>query len=60
VIILSETTGNSGAILPLVLTALIADWSGSMVCKPRLYHALSRDFLPLSDDEDEEEEEGHH
>ncbi|MDE2563447.1 MAG: chloride channel protein [Sphingomonadales bacterium] len=61
VIILSETTGSTGAILPLVLTALIADWSGSMVCKPRLYHALSRDFLPHAETPEEDgEEEGHH
>ncbi|WP_338465905.1 chloride channel protein [Novosphingobium sp. ZN18A2] len=63
VIILSETTGSSGSILPLVLTALIADWSGAQVCKPRLYHALSRDFLPRSEagdpDIEEKEEERH-
>lgn len=57
VIILSETTGSSGEILPLVLTALIADWSGSMVCKPRLYHALSRDFLPRDEQAEEDKEE---
>ena len=46
VIILSEATSSSHAILPLFATALIGDWAGSMVCKERLYHALSRDFLP--------------
>lgn len=45
VIILSEATGNTGAILPLFATALIGDWAASMVCKERLYHALSRDFV---------------
>jgi H+/Cl- antiporter ClcA len=46
VIILSEATGSSHAILPLFATALIGDWAGSMVCKERLYHALAKDFLP--------------
>lgn len=46
VIILAETTGSSGMILPLFATALIADWVGSMVCRERLYHALAKDFLP--------------
>jgi H+/Cl- antiporter ClcA len=45
VIILSETTGSSGAILPLFATCLIGDWAGSLVCRERLYHALSRDFM---------------
>ena len=46
VIILSETTGSSALILPLFATALIGDWAGAIVCKERLYHALSRDFIP--------------
>nr|WP_237437628.1 chloride channel protein [Altericroceibacterium endophyticum] len=45
VIILSETTGSTGAILPLFATALIADWAGGLVCKQRLYHALAGDFI---------------
>ncbi|MBD3729682.1 MAG: chloride channel protein [Sphingomonadales bacterium] len=45
VIIISEATGNTSAILPLFATALIGDWAASMVCKERLYHALSRDFV---------------
>lgn len=44
VIILSEATGSSNAILPLFATALIGDWAGSLVCKERLYHALSKSF----------------
>lgn len=48
VIILSEATGSSHAILPLFATALIGDWAGSMVCRKRLYHELARDFLPRS------------
>ncbi|AKM08947.1 chloride channel protein [Croceicoccus naphthovorans] len=46
VIILSETTGNIGLLIPLFAAALIADWAGAMVCPERLYHALARDFLP--------------
>jgi H+/Cl- antiporter ClcA len=46
VIILSEATGSSYAILPLFATALIGDWAGAMMCRERLYHALSRGFLP--------------
>ncbi|OYX66700.1 MAG: chloride channel protein [Sphingomonadales bacterium 32-64-17] len=51
VIILSETTGMSGAIVPLFATALIGDWAGSKVCKERLYHALAKDFLPKGEGE---------
>ncbi|MBI1403575.1 MAG: chloride channel protein [Porphyrobacter sp.] len=50
VIILSEATGSSHAILPLFATALIGDWAGSMVCRERLYHTLSRDFLPVPEE----------
>ncbi|QQN73436.1 chloride channel protein [Croceicoccus sp. YJ47] len=46
VIILTETTGNIGLILPLFAAALFADWAGSLVCRKRLYHALAEDFMP--------------
>jgi len=46
VIILTETTGNIGLLLPLFAAALFADWAGAMVCRERLYHALARDFMP--------------
>ena len=53
VIILAETTGSaSSMILPLFATALIGDWAGSMVCKQRLYHALSKDFLPKQEQDE--------
>jgi H+/Cl- antiporter ClcA len=45
VIILSETTGSHGMILPLFLTALIADGVSKLVCRDRLYHALAKPFL---------------
>jgi H+/Cl- antiporter ClcA len=46
VIILTETTSASHAILPLFATALIADWAGALVCRHRLYHTLAMDFVP--------------
>ncbi|RVQ67214.1 hypothetical protein EKN06_09050 [Croceicoccus ponticola] len=58
VIILTETTGNIGLLLPLFATALLADWARAMICCERLYHVLASDFLPPEDrkpDEDEPE-----
>ena len=57
VIILSEATGSSNAILPLFATALIGDWAGSLVCKERLYHALSRSFAGKRDGEHSPDEQ---
>lgn len=57
VIILSEATGTSNAILPLFATALIGDWAGSLVCKERLYHALSRSFAGKRDGEHSPEQQ---
>ena len=51
VIILTETTGASHAILPLFATALIADWVGALVCRKRLYHTLANDFEPAVEQE---------
>lgn len=48
VIILSEATGSTHAILSLFATALIGDWAGGLVCRERLYHGLSRAFVPKS------------
>jgi H+/Cl- antiporter ClcA len=45
VIILMETTASRGMILPLFLTALIADGISKIVCREKLYHGLSRAFL---------------
>lgn len=44
VIILSEATGNSSAIMPLFAACLLGDWAGALVCRERLYHALARGF----------------
>ncbi|HWU04464.1 MAG TPA: chloride channel protein, partial [Novosphingobium sp.] len=44
VIIVMEMTADRGMILPLFGTALLADWVSAMVCKPKLYHALSLQF----------------
>ena len=54
VIILTEATSNIGLLVPLFAAALIADWSGALVCRERLYHALARDFMPHADEEPEE------
>lgn len=50
VIIITETTGNIGLLLPLFAAALLADWAGAMVCRERLYHVLARDFMPPEED----------
>jgi H+/Cl- antiporter ClcA len=46
VIILMETTASRSMILPLFATALIADAVASLVCRERIYHGLSRAFVP--------------
>ncbi|WP_245892387.1 chloride channel protein [Novosphingobium guangzhouense] len=45
VIILMETTASRGMILPLFLTAIIADTASTLVCREKLYHGLSRGFV---------------
>ncbi len=52
VIILSETTGTTSAILPLFVACLVGDWSASLVCRERLYHALSHDFMAHKEPEE--------
>lgn len=44
VIIVMEMTADRTMILPLFGTALLADWVSAMVCRPKLYHALSLQF----------------
>lgn len=44
VIIMSETTGSRGLMLPLLATALIAEGTASLVCRERLYHGLAEGF----------------
>lgn len=57
VIIISETTASRGLLLPLLSSALIADFAAQIVCKERLYHALSKRFEVT--DQAEPEREGH-
>lgn len=45
VIIIVEATASRGMILPLFATAIIADATGAMICREKLYHALSREFI---------------
>ena len=44
VIIITETTGSRGFMLPLLAAALIADASAQLLCRERLYHGLSKNF----------------
>jgi H+/Cl- antiporter ClcA len=46
VIIITETTASRGMVLPLFATALIADAASALICRERLYHGLSKAFLP--------------
>ncbi|SFP47218.1 H+/Cl-antiporter ClcA [Sphingomonas rubra] len=46
VIIIAETTASRGLMMPLLAAALIADMVAQAACKERLYHTLSRGFLP--------------
>ncbi len=44
VIIVTEMTADRAMIIPLFITALIADWVSSKVCHAKLYHALAQGF----------------
>ncbi|MCB2014281.1 MAG: chloride channel protein [Sphingobium sp.] len=46
VIIITETTGARGFMLPLLGAALVADASAQLLCKERLYHGLAKGFMP--------------
>lgn len=45
VIIIAETTGSRGFMLPLLCASLTADWASQRLCREKLYHGLSRRFL---------------
>lgn len=44
VVIVSEMTADRAMILPLFLTAIVADFVAKAVCKERLYYGLSEEF----------------
>ena len=46
VIIIAETTGSRGLMMPLLATALIAEFTASLISKERLYHGLAANFMP--------------
>jgi len=46
VIIISETTGSRAMLLPLLASALVADFVAAAVCREKLYHGLSQRFRP--------------
>ncbi|MGY4398450.1 H+/Cl- antiporter ClcA [Sphingomonas sp. UYAg733] len=50
VIIISETTASRGLMMPLLASALVADFAAQLVCKERLYHGLSKRFAMTSPD----------
>ena len=50
VIILMEATASRSMILPLFATALIADATSALISRERIYHGLSRAFLPEDPD----------
>jgi len=52
VIIMSETTGSRGLMLPLLAAALIAEVTAPLICRERLYHGLAAGFMPARAPED--------
>lgn len=44
VIIVMEMTADRSMIIPLFITAILADWVSSRVSHPKLYHALAQGF----------------
>ena len=59
VVILSEATASHGLLLPLLATAIIADWIASYVCEERLYHGLSKGFMPSASRREPGDPPGH-
>jgi H+/Cl- antiporter ClcA len=45
VLIISEMTDSRAMVLPLLAAAIIADGVSALVCRDRLYHALSKAFV---------------
>ena len=48
-VIVSEMTDNHGMLVPLMLAALIAHASSRLICKEGVYHALSKNFLKVTE-----------
>lgn len=45
-VIVMEMTDNSGMLLPLMTTAMIAQFSARLICKEGVYHVLAKRFMP--------------
>lgn len=45
-VIVAEMTDNHALLVPLMLTALIAQGSSRLICEEGVYHALAKNFLP--------------
>lgn len=52
-VIVAEMTDNHELLVPLMLTALIAQGASRVVCKEGVYHALSKNFMPKREKEPE-------
>ncbi len=55
-VIVSEMTGSHELLVPLMLTALIAQGTSRLVCKEGVYHALSKNFMPAKTSVEKEPE----
>lgn len=55
-VIVAEMTDNHDLLVPLMLTALIAQGASRLVCKEGVYHALARNFIPAKAKEEKEPE----
>lgn len=47
-VIVAEMTNNHAMVIPLMAAALIANGASKLVSREGLYHALSRNFLPMA------------
>lgn len=56
-VIVSEMTQDHAMVIPLMVSALIADAVSRLVCKQGLYHALSERFIPPGNRRDPEAED---
>lgn len=52
-VIVAEMTDNHNLMVPLMLTALIAQGASKLLCKDGVYHALAHAFIPKSPSEPE-------
>lgn len=56
-VIVAEMTDNHDSLVPLMLTALIAQGASRLVCKEGVYHALAKNFVPARRDTSKDQSE---